>query len=436
MVQPDRNDWQMGGNQNTDPFSHFIGTLDSIDFVFRTHGIERLRLSANGAINFGNNLNVGNTLNFSNNRVIDYKAADAIGPEVMSFGSRVSTLPWTIPCITPFIPGQVTYQFEGLMQLYGQAAGGNINVLQMGFDGVNSVIDAMGTSTDPIGNRLLLNYNCGKDVFVGKTNLGGNLTANNNLFAVGNTGLGTDDPAGYRLNVNGDINFSGNILKNGQPVLGAIWNIDNTGINYIGNVGIGISNPVEALQLGDRMVIHTSMPNKMIGYNCHWGNSSLRYEKLLNDESSALFFSESGDILLKTSPSGAANSWLDWNDVMSIRNDGHIAIGCNPENNFLLAVNGAIRCKKVKVEATSWCDFVFTDDYKLRSLNEVQNFIEANKHLPDIPSAAEIEQNGIDLAELVKLQMLKIEELTLYLIQLSKENEKLSIKVAELFNQK
>ena len=80
-----------------------------------------------------------------------------------------------------------------------------------------------------------------------------------------------------------------------------------------------------------------------------------------------------------------------------------------------LIVKSSIRATEVKVMAQP-ADFVFEDDYELRSLDEVNDFISANKHLPDIPSAAEMERDGIGLSEMNKLLLQKIEELTLYII--------------------
>jgi hypothetical protein len=89
---------------------------------------------------------------------------------------------------------------------------------------------------------------------------------------------------------------------------------------------------------------------------------------------------------------------------------------------YKLAVNGSIRAKRVVVE-TGWSDFVFEKNYSLKNLQEVELYIKQNGHLPEIPSAKDIENNGGDLGELVKLQMQKIEELTLYLIEQNKKIE-------------
>jgi hypothetical protein len=104
------------------------------------------------------------------------------------------------------------------------------------------------------------------------------------------------------------------------------------------------------------------------------------------------------------------------------QNTGNVGIGTDLVSNtanFKLSVNGNIRAKKVVVE-TGWADFVFDKNYKLRSLEETERFINSHGHLPEIPSAAVIETEGVDLGELVKLQMQKIEELTLYIIEQNK----------------
>jgi len=102
---------------------------------------------------------------------------------------------------------------------------------------------------------------------------------------------------------------------------------------------------------------------------------------------------------------------------------GNVGIGTTATEHKL-DVAGTIRATEIKVEAQT-ADFVFEDDYNLRSLAEVENFIKENKHLPDIPSASQMEAEGVNLAEMNKLLLMKVEELTLYLIQQQKLIDKL-----------
>jgi hypothetical protein len=104
---------------------------------------------------------------------------------------------------------------------------------------------------------------------------------------------------------------------------------------------------------------------------------------------------------------------------------GNVGIGTdNPT--YKLSVLGNIRSTEVVVE-TGWADYVFDKEYKLNTLDEVEKFIAINKHLPNIPSAKEITDNGLSLGDTQKRMMEKIEELTLYLIEANKKmNEAVS----------
>jgi hypothetical protein len=99
----------------------------------------------------------------------------------------------------------------------------------------------------------------------------------------------------------------------------------------------------------------------------------------------------------------------------------------NP-NGYSLFVVGGIMCEKAKVcvkSTSDWSDYVFANDYKLLSLSEVERFIKANKHLPDVPSAEEVTKAGIDIAKMDAKLLQKIEELTLYVIEQQKQIEEL-----------
>lgn len=98
-----------------------------------------------------------------------------------------------------------------------------------------------------------------------------------------------------------------------------------------------------------------------------------------------------------------------------------------------LAVAGTMVAQKVKVTAaTNWGDFVFDKNYALQPLTEVEQYVKANKHLPNIPSATELEASGIDTGEMLRLQMIKIEELTLHLIAQQKEMQVMKTQLENL----
>lgn len=98
---------------------------------------------------------------------------------------------------------------------------------------------------------------------------------------------------------------------------------------------------------------------------------------------------------------------------------------------YSLSVNGNVRADRVKVY-TTWADYVFEEGYKLPTLEEVEQHIKEKGHLQDIPSAKEVEANGIELGEMNKLLLQKIEELTLYTIELKKQIEQVKAEVKTL----
>jgi hypothetical protein len=126
--------------------------------------------------------------------------------------------------------------------------------------------------------------------------------------------------------------------------------------------------------------------------------------------------------------------WAGATSGIRITAAGNVGIGTNlinNPNNYKLAVNGVIGAKAVKVEISTntWADYVFNKDYKLKTLPELERFIKANNHLPNIPSAAEVEAEGIDMATMNIKLLEKIEELSLYIIEQNKRMDALEKKV-------
>ncbi len=110
---------------------------------------------------------------------------------------------------------------------------------------------------------------------------------------------------------------------------------------------------------------------------------------------------------------------------------GSVGIGTTTPTEKL-SVNGTIRSKEVKVEAAPWPDYVFATDYALPTLKETETFIQKNHRLPNMPSAEEVAENGIALGEMNRLLVEKVEELTLHMIQLEKENREMEKRFQEL----
>lgn len=110
---------------------------------------------------------------------------------------------------------------------------------------------------------------------------------------------------------------------------------------------------------------------------------------------------------------------------------GNITIGTSAAQKQL-NVNGNIKARKVKVTLTDWADYVFDTAYYLMPLPQLEHYIKVNKHLPNIPSAEIVKEEGVDLGEHHTLLLRKIEELTLYILEQNRKNEVLEKKVADL----
>ena len=127
-----------------------------------------------------------------------------------------------------------------------------------------------------------------------------------------------------------------------------------------------------------------------------------------------------------SSISGTTNYIPKFNSGNSIFNsliyDNGISVGIGTSNpQSLFSVNGEITATKLTVTSGGWSDYVFNKTYKLRPLNELESYINANKHLPDMPSAREVAEKGINVGENQAALLRKIEELTLYVIEQKKQ---------------
>jgi hypothetical protein len=197
-----------------------------------------------------------------------------------------------------------------------------------------------------------------------------------------------------------------------------------------GFVGIGTTTPTNLLEVGKNMtgpqiIIHNfggigGAGFTMIddAYNATW-----KFKAIVGGGFKIRDHSHKLDVLVME-PNSAANS-------IYVKAGGNVGIGTITPSSKL-SVNGKITCKEVEVTLSGWSDFVFADDYNLKSLDEVEAYIKENKHLPDVPSEKEVLEEGVNVGEMNSILLRKIEELTLYMIELKKENEQIKKQIREL----
>jgi hypothetical protein len=192
----------------------------------------------------------------------------------------------------------------------------------------------------------------------------------------------------------------GNVLI--QSISGGIFRRNS------GDVGIGTTTPTTKLEV--------------LTPDANWGmlhtNGTVRVGTYVGS-SGGWVATQTNNPLYFATGLGTTNDFAQ----ITLLTNGNVGIGTlNPT--YPLSVNGTIQAKEVRVE-TGWSDFVFAKNYKLPSLNDVEKYIDKNKHLEGIPSADDIQKNGLAVADVQTKMMQKIEELTLYVIELQKEVDQL-----------
>jgi hypothetical protein len=189
-----------------------------------------------------------------------------------------------------------------------------------------------------------------------------------------------------------------------------------------GKVGLGIENPISKLSLGNDFA--TTKLALFDGGNFSFGIGVQAFKMIFHNGSDV------DDFVFKTDP-------FNPNDLMVIKGNGKVGIGTTDAQlalgNARLYVAGNILCEEVKVELRgTWPDFVFAKDYPLLSLEQKAEYIEKNSHLPNVPSAKEVAANGVELGKMDATLLRQIEELTLHMIELKKQNDLLQKQVEVL----
>ncbi|MBD2700571.1 bZIP transcription factor [Spirosoma sp. BT702] len=352
-------------------------------------------------------------------------------------------------------------------------AGGNNNVFLGSGAGASNTT---GTANVFIGaNAGLSNLTGTGNMFIGQL-AGLSTTGSYNLFLGNSSGQQTTGGAGNTFigNGSGYANTSGQnntYIGNSAGFTGNATGQANTFIGYgAGTNGPNVNNStaigVNAVVTADNSIIigaanaawkvgigNTAPQNKVEITAGVAATSGLRFTNLkstdaasMTNQTKVLSVNASGDVILVSTNASTREGvteafWQRKGSFLQSTQDDAVIIGANTRTpvGYKLFVEQGILTEKVKValkNTSDWSDYVFQSDYKLKSLSEVESFIQANKHLPGVPSAQEMVEKGNDLHKTDAKLLEKIEELTLYSIQQQKEIDQLKQLVKQLVEKK
>ncbi|MCR8559926.1 hypothetical protein KXD93_19905 [Mucilaginibacter sp. BJC16-A38] len=237
---------------------------------------------------------------------------------------------------------------------------------------------------------------------------------------------------------------------------------DRLTITYDGKIGMGTTAPVTAL---DVLATATSVGVRSISSGTLGGGSGGGLLAITNTEPNATdqrlgflgFGAPNNSVAPLTYKYAASISGFaseDWtggtngsylsfstttnggtasSERMRIDNAGNISIGTTDPKGYKLAVNGSAIATALWVKLNAnWPDYVFKTGYRLPALTEIKTYIDANHHLPDVPTEQDVKQNGLNLGEMNRVLLQKVEELTLYMIEQDKKLQQQQKEIDEL----
>ncbi len=213
----------------------------------------------------------------------------------------------------------------------------------------------------------------------------------------------------------------------GNSVYAQGWNVDSPGIIWTNdNVGIGYeAPPIPFVVKGNMGTTDPDAPRLFLQRTAgspilwnfeaglHVSENGFAITDLTNERQKLVIESGDGNVFFPTSGLGVGTDMV-------------------PEG-YKMAINGKLIAEEIVVQLkTEWPDFVFSSDYDLRTLRDVEAYINTHGHLPDVPSAEQVSKEAINVGNMSAILLQKVEELTLYVIELQKQNDMLQSQINEM----
>ena len=187
-------------------------------------------------------------------------------------------------------------------------------------------------------------------------------------------------------------------------------------------------SPLEIIQMSDGLPAECYTCDES---NASWGKNSLK--KLMGERNTAIGVGAGENAM------GSGGVYLGYGAGQQDTSSNKLYIGNGlstlVKGDFAVGefkVNGEIKAKEVTIDVTTWPDYVFAADYQLLPLKDLEKYIKTNGHLPNLKPAGQMVEEGASLGEVNAKLLEKIEELTLYMIDLKKENDDLRIQYQEI----
>ena len=404
--------WGLTGNAATTPGTNFIGTTDNNDVVFKRNGLISGLINSNlGNNSFGVNALKDNTTGYSNTAIGNSAGTANTTGNYNSFIGASAGAANTTGIQNNFIGANAgSSNTTGSFNSFTGVGAGYYNTT----GGLNTFVGAYaGTANTTGGYNNFFGYLAGSSTTTGDYNsFIGVQTGLLNTTGTANNFIGFQ--AGLNNTVAGANNFLGNFAGQSTTTGG-----HNNFIGYL--AGQANTTGINNSYLGNYAANNTTTAsnNTVVGYNTGIGITTGGNNTIIGANVIGLPATLSNNIILAD---GQGNRRIN------VDATGNVGIGTinTADINYKLFVETGIRTRKVKVDIIAWPDYVFNPTYKLPTLNELEKYLLKNQHLPDVPSAADVEKNGIDLGDNQTILLKKVEELTLYMIELNKKVEALA----------